>query len=177
MKVVGPAAEELGFFQQIMAHGKLPEREQFLFGTESRSSHFLRCGYSFRSPLKAASHPRGVGFEGAGKDPDVQRQEFVIFYGCGVVRVTEGDSPSAAEVRVIKEWPCPCWNIPTGMPGGCGKQLFPHRWQEIPAEFPVIFPALVQFRMSGVGLTCGFKLAKTGRRCLTLGWLILKALA
>lgn len=44
------------------------------------------------------------------------------------------------------------------IPAVCGKQLSPHLWQEIPAEFPVIFPDLVQFRMPGVRLTYGFKL-------------------
>lgn len=62
--------------------------------------------------------------------------------------------------------------IPAGMLSACGQQLF----SPTSAEFPVIFPDLVQSRLFGVRLTYGFQL-RTARRFLTLELLILKARA
>lgn len=165
-----------------MAHEKLPETEQFLFGVERRSSHFLGCGYSFRSPLKRVCALKGQGRIPKGRNLlsfiDVEPSEWwkVIVQvllssgwwrnGHRPVGTADHHSPGAQNSH---------WNFPT--PSSCGDQLFPHLCQEITAEFPVIFPDLMQSRIFGVRLTCGFKLAKTRRRFLTLGWLILKALA
>lgn len=111
-----------------MAHGKLPEKEQFLWRGEQVQPfpglwRFLQLSFG------NAFSPRGVCFEGAWEDP--REQEFVLFCWCGTLRVMKGDSPSAAVLRVGREWPPTCWNsahleqkIPTGMLSACGKQLF-----------------------------------------------------
>lgn len=39
-----------------------------------------------------------------------QKAGICYLYWCGTIRVMKGDSPSAAELRAVKEWSRTCWN-------------------------------------------------------------------